>query len=289
MEYKLKLINEKVGLPFTQDGITKYLHPNTFTGIVAPLDKAGNHITGLNKEREKYYEVALNKPSGYFSPRSKFWSGGEVFGEERLPFMYKYIANVDSKSGKDLGAIVDVDNKEGQEAIWKELTIEFLKGNPYVRKFGDVWRTYQLVELISVEEEISNKAKKVSSKALAYKLFGETEDEELKEIYLLINPSAKGANIDLVKSRLGDLVDSKPEAFIAVINDPKRKEKSRLTKAVKENIITISGDEFYFGKNFLGKNLDEVLNFLASPKNSKIKLEILQLLEDGYKELASGN
>ncbi len=289
MEYKLKLLQPKGGFPFYENGDKKYLHPKTFINVVAFTDRAGNFITGLTEQDEKDFEAALNKPKGFFGKRSKFWEGGDdVFGEKRPPFMYKYTVSLDAK-GNDMGDVVTVDNVEGNVDAWKQLTIQFLLANPLVRKAGDQWRTQQLFEIVSLDEELATRAKKISSKGKAWSIFNEMLETEKEDLFYMINPGPRDIKKDVITARFEMMIEGSPEAFIKVAEDPNRSFKSQISKWIGEKTIKLESGVYKFNEHSLGKDVNTICETLSNPKMHTVRLAIQKEHSDGYKELASSH
>ncbi len=293
MEYKLKLLNTSSGMPFTVgQGPRRTIHDKTVVILGPGKDRAGNYATGLTEQEEREFEILLgNKPKGYLSKVSKFWSGGEDFGETFKPFLYRYVANIDTKSGNDKGSIIDVEHSSGLNDVYKQLTIKMLLANPQlVRTKGGKWHPTQVVEMVSLEDELKQKISTFSTKAKAYALYEKFTEAELLDLFYMISPQKdRSVKKDIVLSKLADLVENRPDTFISVAGDPNLTSKLLISKWIEDGVINKRRDEFFFEDTLLGTSVSTINEFLSSGKNSKFKLAIQAASENGYKELASAN
>lgn len=261
--------------------ILRKIHPNAWSGIrlypfsnedIGPaIDAQGLPITGLTEDSQKktdkghletikgtrvILEDALGLDPGTLKKGSlmkpsEFWINycvrigeGDLKLDESIP-----------------------DNK---------LKIEFLKAQPQVA-FGvkGIGSNSEYV-LFTREDEAANSNKGKRVKREAYKLFEELTLDEKAEVLEINGVRPDSLSRDVIEDKLSDFMEEYPAKFIAIVNDPTRKNKTFIRKCLDRGIIAYDGGAVTFNEIVLGYDIDSASQKVFSEESGKT-LEALKI------------
>jgi hypothetical protein len=127
-----------------------------------------------------------------------------------------------------------------------------------------------------------NTARDIKTKAFV-KFDGLTQVDVVDTLYLL-GKYADDTDPEIARNMLGDIVELKPQAFMAVVNDPSFKEKVFVLKCIRKGIIKKqtggkgSDQPLWYDDTLLGKGLDDVVMFLKTPENQNVYIALKKAL-----------
>ena len=148
--------------------------------------------------------------------------------------------------------ILDMDN-EGHV-----LLDNFLKGNPAVT--GGEWKRTDLYE----QEQKQTKATLDSARAVIEA--AKMSDKDVKD-YATLKGYNLNSDIDVLRAKIIGDAQTKPESFMETHFDPEKDLRVFILQAVKENKINYNNSTFYYGKEAIGTNEEQVLVWLKDNKD----------------------
>lgn len=141
-------------------------------------------------------------------------------------------------------------------------------------------QTYRFV-MTSADEEISEKKVGYDNKKNAFKLYGKIEDDKDKLIgiiKLLTNkPISKESPLKWLQTKVEEFIDSKPAAFIALLNDSKFETKLLIQNAEEKGIIIKHGNKYKtidgleLCENSQVATFENAINYLDNPKHQDVR------------------
>ncbi|WP_428743146.1 hypothetical protein [Tenacibaculum sp.] len=115
----------------------------------------------------------------------------------------------------------------------------------------------------------SNKKKKV--KREAYRIFDELTIEDKTDILEMLGVKAKTLTVDIIEDRLSDVVEESPTKFLAIAQDPKRKQKTYVRKCLDKGFLTMQDGAVMYGETVLGYDINSAADNLFSDTNAKTR------------------
>lgn len=235
-------------------GFMKY-NSSCFTGICAPLSRAGNRLTGLEPEDERRLEKALGYPEGHLARTSRFWVTYTV----RVP--------------KE-GLILDTDVPE------HEMMYKLAMANPRVAKnMGMINPSTDFVIINrEAEAEESNKRNKTKREAMA--CFTKMSPNEIKQALRIYGFSSDNVSPDVAEQKLFDHVEANPSKFLTLwVNNANRDTQALLEQAIAKNVIRKQRNVYYYGTDVIGRSLDDAIASLDDKNNQDVRIAIMQETE----------
>jgi len=216
--------------------------------------RSGRRYTGLEPEDAERLGKIL---SVNLTPESDFWDsfGIKITGERDF-------------------VTIDTDDPLG------ELKYKFCKKNKFVAqsyKDIDPSKEYVLVQE-EQEAELDNQKNRIERKAVIE--FNQLTPEQMRKALRLYGINAMNTNNDLIESTLYNLVKESPSKFLDVwVNNKDREISYLIEEAVSKNVIRKSGTVYKYGSDPIGYTLQDAVDYLKNPANTRVKIEILGQLE----------
>lgn len=108
-------------------------------------------------------------------------------------------------------------------------------------------QTYQFV-IVSGDEEMSERKVTLDSKLEAFKFYGKIDEDKNKLtgiLSLLTNqPISKETSLKWLQTKVAEFLDSKPEAFLALVKDKALETKLIINTAIDKGIILKKGNKY---------------------------------------------
>lgn len=235
-------------------GFMKY-NSSCFTGICAPLSRAGNRLTGLTTEDERRLEIALGYPEGHLARTSRFW--------------VTYVVRVPKE-----GLTLDTEIPE------HEMMYKLALANPRVAKNMSLINPSTDFVIINREAEAEDANKRNKTKREAMAAFTKMSPNEMKQALRLYGFSSDNVSSDVVEQKLFDYVESDPVRFLNLwVNNKNRDTQSFIEQAIAKNIIRKQRNVYYYGTDVIGRSLDDTVSMLDDKNNQDIRIAIMQELE----------
>ncbi len=148
--------------------------------------------------------------------------------------------------------VLDMDN-EGHV-----LLDNFLKNNPAVT--GGEWKRTDLYK----QEKEQTKATLDSARAVIEA--AKMTDKDVKD-YAILKGYNLNSELDVLRAKIIGDAQSKAESFMATHFDPEKDLRVFILQAVKENKISYKNSTFYYGREAIGTNEEQVLVWLKDHKD----------------------
>jgi len=250
------------------------IHPNNWSGVrlyqfsnedIGPgIDDQGLPITGLTetrwevnskgqKEQVKGTREEFEKELGYepgtlkrgtLTKPSNFW----------LNFFIR---------------IGEGDEKFDMAIPENQLKVAFLKAQPQVADGVKNIRAKSEYVLFTREEEAANSNKEKKVKRKAYSLFEKLTLEDMANILELTGIKASNLSRDVIEDKLSDYVEEYPNKFVAIVEDPTRKNKTFIRKCLDKGILEMEGGTVMFNEVVLGYDINSAAAKLFDSNNAK--------------------
>lgn len=203
--------------------------------------------TGLTDEDAARLEKTLRMAEGELSPRSDFWTNYSVTigANEEL--------ELDTSEAED-------------ELIYLFLRNHMLVADGYANK-----RKNQFVQfvLFNPEEKAKEENAKTDNVAHAYSLFYNMSYLEMLDALESTGRKIQSTHPEMVKQQLNTMVTANPDAFVNMLSDKNYQVKLFILKCVSNAVVMKTKNNvdtalFYYGQQFLGTGINEVVNKLQT-------------------------
>lgn len=247
------------------DGAVRF--SKTYVSICPEIDANTRLIrTGLTDTMARELEQELFLQPGTLSPYNKaYWSDFSLY--------VKVPAD---------GLILDCDN-----VISDKIKYCFLKACSKVASSQTDAMENTLYEFVLTSHEIeaSTGAAKFKLKRDAFNRYTEMSLDDQYDFLLVFEGGKykvdRGHSADFLLDTMGKIVDEKPKAFLALIDDPNFKEHVFVKKCLSANLITKRGGKYQtLGGEELGETYEDLLISLRSPEMNTLKVSLLSKLEN---------
>jgi len=141
-------------------------------------------------------------------------------------------------------------------------------------------QTYKFV-ITSADEELSEKKVGLDNKKNAFKLYGKIEEDRDKLIGILKllsnSPVSKDSNLKWLQTKVEEFVDTKPAAFIELLNDSKFETKLLIQNAEEKGIIIKHGNKYKtidgldLCENSQNATFENAILYLDNPKHQDVR------------------
>lgn len=167
-----------------------------------------------------------------------------------------------------------------------EIKVKMMKEHPLVANSIVEYQanpsTKALFVIYDSREDIEARAKKAQLKTKVYTMVSKMDATTKRQIVeILTNESMRRQSVDYIDVKLSEAIETKGyEKAIEVINRTKAENfnHSLIVEAVERNIVQKRGETYFYMDEPLG-TLYEALKYLADPRNSVIKGQIIDKLE----------
>lgn len=250
-------MNRIILRPLTKDawaGIIKY--KNCYEDLAPYFTRSGTIYTGLTSTDAERLAKALNLPfiNGIcpLATNQDYWKTFHV-----------------RTSGKDL--YLDLDDP------MDELKYLFLKNHKRVANGTSDRKPTANFILINQDAEAKdmNEFNRIKRRAIVE--FGKLNHKDMQQCLRIFGHNAESLSIDLIESKLFDIVEANPDKFLAKWVDNKTKDTEFLINtAVSKNILRKSKTIYKYGTDVIGHTLEDAIDYLDNPLNQDIKLTIIK-------------
>lgn len=144
----------------------------------------------------------------------------------------------------------------------------------------DTKQTYQFA-ITREDEEMLETKKKFDSKKEAFKLYGKIEDDKdkLLGVYKLLTnkPISNDSSLKWLQAKVEEFIDSKPSAFLNVVNDKSFYTKMLITEGVDSGVIIKKSNKYTTvdGLDLCNSGelptFDNAVAYLDNPKNQEVR------------------
>lgn len=233
-------------------GVSKYTGT---TDVISPAlnGKTGEHITGLTKEDERYFETELGLKLGELKARSPFWE------------TYSLVIPIGGiEINKDNVAFEQLEPTE-------QLLIKFLKAHPlvapsYAQMFKDPKYRYVLIDEQEVAET-KNKEREATSKA--FSILHGLSLEQVVGVLKVLGYQTESMNYASLYNAVGTLVEQDPKKFLEVVEDNLLAMKVLVVDAVNKGIFKKTKGKMelapiFYEETFLGEGIEDAARALGS-------------------------
>lgn len=149
------------------------------------------------------------------------------------------------------------------------LAIEFLKAQPQVAFGVKNIKAKSEYLLYTREEEARQSNTEKKSKRDAYVMFEKLTLDDMAEILQLTGVKTGAMSKDAIEDALTDFLEAYPDKFKAMVNDPIRKFKTFINKALDKGILSLDGGAVMYNEIMLGYDKDSAAVHLSSPDGAK--------------------
>lgn len=249
------------GVDDKKTGKKKSKYDTCFDKWIPGLDgKTGVLNTGLSFEEEKYFEKECNLPEGALKRNSSYWDTFFI---------------IISSEGKSL------DTSLPEHKLWYKL----FQADPNVVTVSQNGAIpFNAEYTMTTENEkaaITNKKRDVLAKCMT--IYGKLTADDINKILTRFGKNSKDLDLEIAKSRIGDLIDENPEKFLKLVGDENFNFKVWVINLIKEGHLNKNGVgkgydmPIYYQDVLLGTGLDEVTTFLSSKENNSIYISLKKL------------
>jgi len=141
-------------------------------------------------------------------------------------------------------------------------------------------QTYKFV-ITTADEELSEKKVGLDNKKNAFKLYGKIEDDRDKLIGVLKllsnSPVSKDSALKWLQTKVEEFVDTKPAAFIELLNDTKFETKLLIQNAEEKGVIIKHGNKYKtidgldLCENSQNATFENAILYLDNPKHQDVR------------------
>ena len=257
------------------------IHPNTWSGVrlyqfsnedIGPgIDEQGLPVTGLTED-----ETITNAKG-----QKEIIKGSRTEMEKELGYEQGTLKKGTIMKPSDFWLnfairIGDGDEKFDMSIPENKLKVAFLRAQPQVADGVKDIRAKSEYVLFTREEEAANSNKEKKIKRKAFSLFEQLTLEDMANILELVGIKASNLTKDVVEDKLSDYMEEYPQKFVAIIEDPTRKNKTFIRKCLDKGVLTLDGGTILFNEVVLGYDIDSAASRLFDKDNGKT-LEAIKL------------
>lgn len=255
----ITLKKEKINTTFLHldsNHVSKYMYNGVKQPIAPEYHTASKtFLTGLTPEEETMFEAKLGlKPGTLGKYNEEYWAN------------YANYVSV----GKE-GTVLNPDTN------WHDyLKYKWLSAQPQVATSRhDFEENYSSKQYLMEAETAVNKNKAVgfSKKAKAFKLYSSLSLEDKKDFMISLGMKIVDHSEDSIDAWIGEnYIETKPEEFVAILEDDNYKIKQLIFKAVNAGFINKKGTKFHLEDGeLIGNTLQQTIDFLKDPVNQEIE------------------
>lgn len=135
---------------------------------------------------------------------------------------------------------------------------EFLKNNPSV--LSGEWKRTDL----HAEEKAKTKATLDSARAIIEA--AKMTEKEVRD-FATLKAMNLNSETDILRAKIIEIAQKNPDSFMEIHFDPEKDLRVFILQAVKENKIKYDNDTFYYGREAIGTNEEQVLVWLKDNKD----------------------
>ena len=256
MIINLKRIEKNMtwGVIDRRTGQYKEKYDNCADKFVPALDRVTGMLrTGLTKKDETELEAELQLNVGDLATTSAFWNTFVIIIPED-------------------GLKLNINNP------MDKLKYMVLKADPEIATdMSEIGASADAQYKMYTEGEAAkSKNTKRNIIANAYAKFAVMSPDEIVEALYMFGKNGDTVDPEVCRNTLGDVLEKDPEKFLDILGDVNFKDKVFIIRSIRAGILrkTTLGKGFdmpiYFGDIYLGKGLDEVIQFLLDKENQNV-------------------
>jgi len=129
------------------------------------------------------------------------------------------------------------------------------------------------------EAEAAKLTVKSDLKMDAYILLSNMSFEDQLDFLKLFGIVTKGLSPTVVKAKLALIIETDGKTFLSRYNDKHRGERILVESLVQARILEKRGTSFYYNEDLLGATEDITIQYLKSPKNNELRINLITLLK----------
>lgn len=225
---------------------------NCYDYLVPYYTRSGNIYTGLTSDDAKRLGDMLNIN---LFPNSGWWSSFNVrIGADDVYF-------------------------ETEDPL-DEIRYLFLKNHKRVKSSMFEHKATADYLLINKDEEAKRENIFNKAKVDAIFEFKRMSATDMRKCLRLFGNNAESMSNELVENAMFKIVENNPDMFLSKwVNNKDRELEVVIEQSIARNIIRRNKNIYKYGSEVIGYSMQEVIDFLAAPKNQDIKLSILNAIE----------
>jgi len=222
--------------------------------------KTGSKVTGLDPEKQAYFEEKLFLKNGELAVDSPYWDSFKIVIPEK-------------------GLKLDTSD------TLSELKVSVLTSCPKTaNNIGEGMRSKKkeyVVFDVNNEARIANSDREFKIKA--YIALDKMSADEIYDTLFMIGMNPSGMSPEVARDSIGKEVDADAKRFCNIIGDGNFKDKVRIVKWIRSGVLKKVGVgnsmnmPVKFGEILLGNNLMEAVNYLNAKENANILEGILDM------------
>lgn len=259
---KVKVIPIKRHNPMTltQDSENVFLYGRSHKRFTLPVRSSGNFVDPFQSEEERNViekELFMEKGSLSVNKKEKnFWKEsfkGVILDKKELI--------LDLSNPNDYIKYCVLMTNKSHIAPNEDL----IKGNPSFQ--------YAIVDIGYEDVQGSIKTDKLTDAAIEFSKIRNDRQSLVDTLYLL-KPSVRvpvDANIEWIKSQVGEFMTKDPDKFLKIINDPTAQTRILIAKAIHAKSITVERGIYRSADRILGISLDTTIAYLNDPSNADLR------------------
>ena len=250
-----------------KEGVESFARPKVLEVLINP--NTGKYNTGLSeKEAKEYGEmmgvdlsdiVVPETPHPYFSLKPAW-----ITLENNTMFF---------------------DSNKPSDAV----KIKNMKASKRVANNMAAWERGEYPEATHVifdeTEEVEAKATKINLRREAVALLPKMSEEDKASVITILSDkhkSVRGQSPSFITVEIDELVEDKTAEFIKVVKMGREEVtlRARVLELVNANILTKEAGSYYYMGELIGMDYEDTVDWFKSPQNSKMKVMILEKLEN---------
>ncbi len=213
----------------------------------ATIRKEGYFKTGLTLDEQNTLERKLGLSEGTLSPSSEYWRTFYV----RL--------NSDIRT-------LDLDNP----ADYLDYKILQVNKRRIASSYADAKLNPEaLYVLVNEEAEAIQKNSKRQEKSKAYVTFSNMTPNEMRKFLFLEGIKADNISDEIVREKIGDIIESKPEKFNKTFEDDQFESKVFIHTLKAYGILTVRKQQWYYNDTMLGLDEESTISWLKDASNQE--------------------
>jgi hypothetical protein len=266
MIYKLEKVNNstlEIRVDDKKKDVKVFSRSRQRVGATQDLkSKVSRAITGLDKDKQKYFEEKLYLEAGELAPNSKYWNAWGVYITE-------------------IGTFLDTEYPED------ELAIEVLLAR------GDVAQSsveanrdkvkWQYI-LKSEETEAAKKTEDRDTKVKAFLLYDSMNSEQMREFLVTVGENPVNMSDKIVRDRVGDIAEREPKKFLGMADHPYKKEITFINELINNTVLKRHNKQILTMDNHvIAYSQDEMIKFIKDPTNAQVIVGYKKQLKENKK------
>ncbi len=227
-------------------------YKNCHEDLAPYLKRDGSRYTGLSKEAEKRLSKEVRKD---LHPDSEFWDTFFIrVGADPI------ILNLNSPMD--------------------ELKYLFLKNHRRVKDGLSQSKATADYVLIDRDEEAKKENTTARLKRRAFKEFDKMSSTEIRKALRLYGIKADSTSSEQAENKLFEFVENDPQKFLDTwVNNKNKETQFLIEEAIAKNVIRKNRNNYMYGTETIGRDLEDAIAFLDDKQNQEIKQIIVNEID----------